>query len=166
MCCIHQKQNIFASLFSQWDFRSMPSLCQQGLLVSGSLNGVWLNDILSLFVKSLASFLPAGSKLGWRDTGDENMKVQVWETFMYYEDTTLSVRRQVMQNHFSSASHSLGSICTHFSGFFRSIQSLPPSLSLHPTWVTLTLQGSEGRGGQNKRKRAEGKRRDSWNNQA
>lgn len=59
------------------------------------------------------------------------------------KDTTLSVRRQVMQNHFSSASHSLSSICTHSLGFFRSIQ-LNPALPLHPTWVTPTLQGSEG----------------------
>lgn len=59
------------------------------------------------------------------------------------KDTTLSVRRQVMQNHFSSASHSLSSICTHSLGFFRSIQS-NPALPLHPTWVTPTLQGSEG----------------------
>lgn len=45
--------------------------------------------------------------------------------------TTLSVQNQVMQNHFSSASHSLGSICAHSLGFFWSIQSLPPSPPAH-----------------------------------
>ncbi len=56
--------------------------------------------------------------------------------------TTLSVQNQVMQNHFSSASHSLGSICAHSLGFFWSIQSLPPSLS-SPLGSHRPCKGSE-----------------------
>ncbi|ROL54136.1 hypothetical protein DPX16_10559 [Anabarilius grahami] len=116
---------------------------------SGALDADLHPIVKSVFGQSLASFLPSRSKLGWRDTGDDDMQGGRKRGSMrdHYvlckKDTTLSVRRQVMQNHFSSASHSLSSICTHSLGFFRSIQS-NPALPLHPTWVTPTLQGSEG----------------------
>lgn len=99
------------------------------------LNGVWLNDVLSLFVKSLAIFLPAGSQTGmegYSRWGYEGASVRDLYV-LCKKHTTLSVRRQVMQNHFSSASHSLGSICCFalffwaFSGAFS--HSRPPSPS-------------------------------------
>lgn len=85
-----QKAQFCASLFSWWDFRSMPLLCQQGLALAETHNYFyWQNDILSLFVKSLTSFLPAGAKLGWMDgcrrwRCKEEGKGEAWETFMYY----------------------------------------------------------------------------------
>lgn len=137
MCCVRQKHSFIASLFSQWDFRSIPLLCQQGLPVSGSQalaekHAATSSDKMT-FCHSLSGRLHPFSLLvpswnGWM----QEMEVQKekCETFMYYvRNTQHSVQNQVMQNHFSSASHSFGSICAGFLGFFRSIQSLPPSLS-------------------------------------
>lgn len=91
MCCVHQKHNFVHHCFHG----EISDQCQQGLPVSGSLalaethSYFWQNDILSLFVKSLASFLPAGAKLGWMDgcrrwRCKEEGKGEAWETFMYY----------------------------------------------------------------------------------
>lgn len=105
------------------------------------------------FCHSLSSRLQSSSlldpKLGWRDTVDEDMKVQVWETFMYYVRST---QHSVFGGRWCRTTLALPltllapfAALHSFFGLFPE-HSVAPALPLHPTWVTPTLQGSGGGG--------------------